>query len=147
MSKGSRCEKETPTEVLATLVYSGLKDYASTDAVVGAIMALNDLATRSQESAMCDKWLYQAIVRAVDVPAAHFGALALADLLRVRLACRNDAGSITALALAAGAGVNATRIEFKCLILAPDLLGSHALVARGTRRPACAHIWKGTHRP
>ena len=128
----SNNDKLPPANILARHVQSGLENTASAEAVVKLVAVLNGLA-RHEDNKRYDQWIYQAIVRAVDVPPAHISALELADALEARLTRCEGGKSWPAAALVAGACVNAARIEFTCLVTAPCLRGGQALVLRGAR--------------
>jgi len=98
-----------------------------------SLLALGELAAKCRDDETLDKWLYRAIGRAaqLDQFLIHQTALALVDVLRVRLKCRKNPASFAAMALGAGAGVNATRLELRRLIATPSTEFGQTLLARG----------------
>ena len=129
----NRVELEGGGEVRSLVLRTqlGLKQHASRRAFEDAVVALNDLAAYPGDDSSCDKWLYQAISRAVENKVTNIHALLLADVLKERLERRADAWSFTAVALGAGASVNAARLQLNSIVTTPSLKGAKALAAKG----------------
>lgn len=111
----------------------GLNKGATALELEHAIMALRYLGARPEDDAIFDKWLYQAIGCAAEIESMYLSALELADTLEKRLKRRTDAESLAAIALWAGASVNAVRLELHGVLVAPNPNSGDALATRGAR--------------